>query len=202
LFFATVEGKAMNHFFGQLEAVDRHGAWFMQALAARGCDPPRILGFIRRHMPRRLQSSMDEEDVLQEAFALAWSHRTDFKKRSFEPDRWFRIVSLNIICNALRRFNRSVGARKRIRRLSGLIPLFPSQTPDEIATAQETSENVVRALKELRSADRSLFTEVRSEKFAVADAARRRGISAMAASRKLYRIELKLRRLLKSFRRR
>lgn len=132
--------------------------------------------YIARHIPRGLQTLIQVDDVLQEAWITAYEYRESFRSTGRDAfERWLRTIVSTRLANMLR-------AARRLKRGGGRAPMepgrsasmtalldrfaAPGRTPSRIVSARDAADLVLVTLSALprdrRTAIRLRYLEGRS----------------------------------------
>src|SRR5262245_19423276 len=83
--------------------MDSEPEWITD-LFTRGKGP--ILLLVRMHLDRRLWGKIDPEDIVQQTFQEAWSHRHQFRGEESQRWPWLRRMLLHNVFDVVRHFRR------------------------------------------------------------------------------------------------
>lgn len=137
-----------------------------------------------------LQNPEDREECLSDSAMRVWNGIEQFDPNRGKWNAWLTAIARNTALNR---------ARKNAGEAAGEIPPeTPSQeiTPEESVLKKERSMDLIRALLQLSSNEKTLFYRKYYYMQSTEQIAREVGLSVRAVEGKLYRIKKKLRRML------
>ena len=161
-------------------------------------------------MDRRLQSRVDANDVLQDAFIEATQRFEDYSQDPRMPFfLWLRFITLQKLMQ-LHRFHLGTQGRSARREISIYDSSIPQATsavlaaqllgsltsPTQAVVRSEEKKNLENALNEMDEIDREVLVLRHFEKLSVADAAQILGLTESGASSRYFRALDKLKKLL------
>jgi RNA polymerase sigma factor (sigma-70 family) len=98
---------------------------------------PRLLSFVRGHLPREIQGAQDEEDIVDDVFLLVLGHIDRFQHRSRkETFAYLKVIAVHRINDHLR----------QVRRASDYSAQFtaPAQSTEEPCAPAERQDDLRR----------------------------------------------------------
>lgn len=176
---------------------ERDGRWRRWMTAAQSGDSAayeklllELMPHVRRFVRRRLFDASAVEDVVQNVFiSLHRARHTWRSERRFEP--WLHAVARNAVTDHLRRRGRRAGREVSLEADGVPEPALEPTTPDD-----GLSQDLIRALEALPSAQRQAVSLLQLEGLSVAEAATRAGVTRSALKVRAHRGYRALRRKL------
>jgi RNA polymerase sigma-70 factor (ECF subfamily) len=164
-------------------------------------------------LPSRLRRALDPEDVLQDAWLAAFKNQHSFQgQNALQFKRWFKMVILGTVRNLLRFHQRdkrvvnvfSLSLREtqnpdsEVQHNGEQRCVSPEPSPEQYLAMQEEIQRILEAIESLPPDQALLLLLVTVEELPLQEAAKELGISAQAASSRLWRARKRLEKALKT----
>jgi len=140
-----------------------------------------VLAYCARRIGRT-----DADDVVSEVFAVAWRRRDEIDPATARP--WLYGIARGVLSNRWRSRGRHL---RLVGKVSGLAET-PHETPDVVVVRRESDQEVLSALRRLRSADQEILRLAAWEDLGPTEIALVLDITVEAAKQRLHRAKRRL----------